>query len=154
MSAINFVLKSMIPYTRENILLATRPQRFFAELEELGTTKAAYTQARSRALKTGLIERQVEAYSLTEEGYRRLMRQSLTERAAQAETKEDFLVCFDIPETQRKSRLFLREALSTLKFRAVQRSVWIGNAEFEEDVLTAAKLAHVADNIETFRLKT
>lgn len=57
------------------------------------------------------------------------------------------IITFDIPESERGKRAWLRAALKNLKFAMLQQSVWIGNTvlpeEFFEDLRKKNLLSHV-----------
>lgn len=49
------------------------------------------------------------------------------------------IIAFDIPETEKKKRGWLREAMRFLGFSMLQRSVWIGKNKIPEDFLLDLK---------------
>ncbi|OGZ68559.1 MAG: hypothetical protein A3D44_01250 [Candidatus Staskawiczbacteria bacterium RIFCSPHIGHO2_02_FULL_42_22] len=51
-------------------------------------------------------------------------------------------IIFDIPETNRKERNFLRKELKWMGFRELQHSIWITPYDIEKELLTLLKLWH------------
>jgi DNA-binding transcriptional regulator PaaX len=45
------------------------------------------------------------------------------------------IIIFDIPEMERKKRTWLRQALRTLEFNMLQRSVWVGKKKIPKEFL-------------------
>jgi len=57
-----------------------------------------------------------------------------------AETDDKFkIIIFDIPEKERKKRMWLREVLKRLGFKMLQLSVWIGKNKIPEQFLLDLK---------------
>lgn len=58
-----------------------------------------------------------------------------------------YVVIFDIPEKERRKRAWLRSALQHLKFKMIQKSVWVGKTklpkEFLEDLTMLKLLTYV-----------
>ncbi|OVE79122.1 hypothetical protein BVY00_01275 [bacterium G20] len=127
-SALTFVLLGLVPYSRPNMLLAFRPNRFFNELEKISNYKR-YTleQAARRACQQGLIEEaRNQQLRLTTLGRRRVLpyvAEKLTNNAK-------LMLIFDIPEDQAIDRQRLRRLLRKWKFTQTQKSVWITEYDF------------------------
>jgi len=73
-SALRTILRALIPYTRENLLLSFKPNQFFNELERNSSySRKTLQNALSRAEKEGFVKRNGEIMRLTGKG-KQLMR--------------------------------------------------------------------------------
>lgn len=80
-----------------------------------------------RLQKQKLVERDIKGWNITELGRKLVGKIKYAPRAALP--KEDGiirLVIFDIPERERKKRIWLRFELLACGFKILQKSVWIG----------------------------
>lgn len=80
-----------------------------------------------RLQKQKLIERDIKGWNITELGRKLVGKVKYVPQAALP--KEDGiirLVIFDIPEHERKKRVWLRIELIACEFKILQKSVWIG----------------------------
>lgn len=140
-TTLGFVIRGLIPYTKENIMLSFKPSQFFYELSKqdrknIETYKTMYY----RAIQRGYLE-------LDEMGIPRI-----TEKGQ--EYIEDFkpkkfkaskvMVIFDIPEEDRWKRTRLRASLKEYRFKQIQKSVWVS----EYDCIDLLK-----SEIDSLRLK-
>ncbi len=62
------------------------------------------------------------------------------------------LVIFDIPESERRKRSWLRSALKNMKFNLIQKSVWIGKVNIPKDFLFDLKKLNLIDFVEIFEI--
>ena len=62
------------------------------------------------------------------------------------------IVAFDIPETKKMGRNWLREALKNLKFRMLQKSVWIGKTILPEEFFNDLQRWNILPYIEIFAI--
>ncbi|OHA04868.1 MAG: hypothetical protein A2934_00825 [Candidatus Sungbacteria bacterium RIFCSPLOWO2_01_FULL_47_10] len=60
------------------------------------------------------------------------------------------IVCFDIPEKERKKRRWIREELLSLEYQPLQKSVWVGFAPLPEDFFEDLDLLSLRDHIHLF----
>ena len=69
-------------------------------------------------------------------------------------TKKDgarlVIVMFDIPETEKRKRAWLRSVLKALGFRLVQKSVFLGKVEIPKEFLDDLRLLKLTDFVEIF----
>ena len=65
-------------------------------------------------------------------------------------SKQAKIIAFDIPEKERIKRNWLRMALKQLKFKMVQKSVWIGNSILPEDFLIDLQKLDILPYLEIF----
>jgi len=87
-------------------------------------------QLASKLKREGLVQDHNGKSSLTNKGERKRgelekSTQGYPEYTARA-SKETIIVCFDIPETMKGQRAWLRSALRNLRMNMHQRSLWIG----------------------------
>ena len=124
-TALRYVLESMIPYTKANIQLITRPNAFFDELERRDRrplySRSSLRQAYYEAKRKGLIVvDEAGKFSLSAEAERSLkVFKPLKLKGALV------MVIFDIPELEKRKRQWFRTLLRELKFEQVQKSVWM-----------------------------
>lgn len=62
------------------------------------------------------------------------------------------IVCFDIPENERRKRNWLRAVLKNLDFSMVQKSVWIGKTKIPEILFNDLAALKLLDYIEIFEV--
>jgi len=62
------------------------------------------------------------------------------------------IVIFDIPETQRKKREWLREELRRFNFEMIQKSVWIGESALPGDFIEDLRYLGLLDFVNIYRL--
>ena len=62
------------------------------------------------------------------------------------------IVTFDIPEQERWKRDWLRQALITLEFKMLQKSVWIGNKKLPEKFLKDLNNLNIIDFVHIFKV--
>lgn len=114
-----------------------------------------------RLRKDGLIEEEKKGgasrVELTVRGEKYLKNLRLKKLPALPNTqyehrKDDALkiVIFDIPERERRKRVWLRLALGNLKFNMLQRSVWVGKTKLPERFLTDLGKLNMLPYVEIF----
>lgn len=62
------------------------------------------------------------------------------------------IVVFDIPESEKRKREWLRSALKNMKFRFIQKSVWIGKVKIPEAFLFDLGKLNLIDFVEIFEI--
>ena len=135
-SALVIILKALIPYSRENLLLSFSPNRFFNELEKTSSYKRKNLEETfRRAQKRGLVEVGVKKAKLTKLG------QQMVEPYVAKKFKDSgqMMIIFDIPETKSAERGQLRWLLRKWQFRQVQKSVWVTSYNHTKTVQAAVK---------------
>jgi DNA-binding transcriptional regulator PaaX len=115
------VLLALVPYTRQNMLLAFHPDRFFTELEKsTDYSQSTLREAYRRIQKDNLVVISDSTVRLTTDGERSVRPFTAEKLTGGAE----LMVIFDIPESQAHIRRQFRSLLIELKFVQIQRSVW------------------------------
>ncbi len=150
-SAMVFVLKGLIPYTRENLLLSFNPSRFFRELEKTShysgqTLKHAYWRAKHGGYISGS-----DIPRLTERGLSFVKPYTAKKLAKHSK----LMVIFDVPEDLSAARRRFREVLREWQFEQVQKSVWTSNLDYKdllEDLVDELGLNEHVEIYESHRL--
>ena len=62
------------------------------------------------------------------------------------------IVIFDIPEADRRKRVWLRSALCNLNFRILQKSVWIGKVKIPKEFINDLKELRMINYVEIFEI--
>src|SRR3989344_3330248 len=62
------------------------------------------------------------------------------------------IVVFDIPEADRRKRVWLRSALRNLNFRILQKSVWIGKIKIPKEFINDLKELKMVNHVEIFEI--
>ncbi|MEX0881478.1 MAG: hypothetical protein WDZ34_01180 [Candidatus Saccharimonadales bacterium] len=130
-SALIFILKGLIPYSKENVMLAFKPNQFFNELEKISRYKRRTLELAMReAERKKLIERNTKIVRLTEKGKSRV-RPFVAEHLP---NNGRLMVIFDIPEEIKVARARFRRALRAWQFEKVQQSVWVTSYDHRRSV--------------------
>lgn len=141
-----YVLKGLIPYTRENMLLSFRPGRYFDELEEVsGYPKQTIKTAYYRAKKSGYIEKGTSS-RLTNLGNQKL--QPFLAKKLRGGGK--LMVIFDIPREHNGLRRQFRALLKEWGFIKIQQSVWATSFDHVESVRTAVDELGLQDYVQLY----
>lgn len=130
-SALVYVLIALIPYSKPNLFLAYKPYLFYRELEKISrykeaTLRAAYARARQQKL----IEHEHNLVRLTTKGRRKIA--GFVAEKLEGDAK--LMIIFDIPEDQSGKRQKFRNILKNWQIVQVQKSVWVTNKDFREEL--------------------
>ena len=146
-SALRTVLRALIPYTRENILLSFKPNQFFNELERNSSySRKTLQNALSMAEEKGYIKHSDEIIQLTNRG-KQLMQPYI---ARELDKHARLMVIFDIPEHQAHMRRQLRTLLREWKFTQAQKSVWISKYDYGEVLVKTIKELGADEYVQVF----
>lgn len=135
-TATHFILRGLLlPFSRENLLLAYKPGKFFYELSKIsGHREPTLRAAFNRAKQSGLIEIDDNALPrLTAKGKIKaapFVSKKLT-------NKGQLLVIFDIPVIRGSTRRDFRQLLKNLGFKQVQQSVWVTSYDRRDSIIEA-----------------
>lgn len=141
------VLLGLIPYTRENLQLAFKPNAFFNELERTSSYKRATLQsALWKAKQRGLVKREGKLITLTAKGLA-----GVQPFVAQKLGKQvRLMIIFDIPEKRAAARRRLRALLYEWKFKQVQKSVWASPYDYCDTLIEAIQELRIEDCVELY----
>lgn len=141
------VLKALIPYSRENLMLSFRPNQFFNELDRSSAyNKHTLETAMWRAGREGLIKREGKLVKLTAKGLK-LMQPYM---AAKLGKNARLMVSFDIPEDRADLRRRLRLLLREWHFKQIQKSVWVSEYNYGDSLVKAIKEMAAEDYVQIF----
>lgn len=116
-----YLLKALLPYSRQNMLLNYKPSQFFYELSRSSHySESTLKTALYRAKQSGYIT-DGPAPKLTKLGHQKL--QPFV--AEKLNKSGKLMVIFDVPESMNSLRRRFRSVLRELEFTQVQQSVWM-----------------------------
>ncbi len=130
-------------------LFGRRSRRFQQDWAEWYRRRRIYISMLSRMKKQGLIQKRRHengGWAITQKGIARLKRikkersnlNSLrTAHFTPSMSKEVVIISFDIPEREKAKRRWLREALKSLSFSFLHKSVWIGTKGVPKEFMDA-----------------
>lgn len=106
--------------------------------------------------KTGLVENTDTELKVTLRGqkYIKKKRDSLQQFHFNFEkdAPKNLIVMFDIPETKKAEREWLRWHLKKFNYAMIQKSVWVGPSPLPKDFLDYVKNIGIEDGLKTFKL--
>lgn len=110
----------------------------------------------SRLKKKGLIENIDGKFQLTIKGKEYFSDRKKILRKFQSPFKshspKNLLFMFDIPETRKNERFWLRSHLIDFGFFMLQKSVWVGPSPLPKDFMNYIKEINLSSCIKTFKL--
>lgn len=111
-----------------------------------------YYQNINRLKKRGILEDSNGIVYLSRKGkmffdnpYRRVKEKPLKDNK--------ILVIFDVPETKRKVRTWIRDQIKEWDFKMVQKSVWIGYGPLPKEFIDRLKYLKVNDGVKVYNLR-
>jgi CRISPR-associated endonuclease Cas2 len=122
--------------------LPTGMYRF--SLEDKRPKEVTIRQTISRMEKHGFIKKENGVYKLSSVG--KYLAQCILKRKKIFEKKWDKkyrVVIFDIPEKKKQSRNWLRDELYELKYKKLQKSVFIGKFPLPDDLVKSIKIKKI-----------
>ena len=111
----------------------------------------------SRLKKDGLVEKKEDIYTITKGGLLKLIKEKPKQLKIkileQSEPSEKVIVfSYDIPERQRRERLWVIEILKLLDFEMVHQSTWIGKNKLPQKFLEELKNKGILDYVRIFEI--
>ena len=104
--------------------------------------------------KQGLIERKAEKWSITSLGKKFLGERWFKKTTGLPQNDGVMrLIIFDIPERERKKRLWLRLELLSCGYKILQKSVWIGYCPLPEEFFGALDYMNLRNCVQIFSIK-
>ena len=139
-----------------NVYALEESGRDYGDSDEFRILKRRYAVMSSRLRKDGLLSFDM---SITKKGIT-CVKQFFTKKRNMLPkclydiryTKTPVIIVFDIPESKKLYRAWLREALKTLEFTFLQRSVWIGNTKIPASFLHHLRDLGIAQYVEIIEL--
>ena len=106
--------------------------------------------------KTGLAEKGDEGLILTIKGQKYIKKKidSLTQFYFNFDKNapKNLMVMFDIPETKKAEREWLRFHLKKFNYSMIQKSVWVGPSPLPKEFLNYIESIKIKDGFKTFKL--
>lgn len=117
-------------------------------------SKPTFEAILSRLQKQRLIERKAEKWSITSLGRKFLGKRWFRKTMVIPERDGVMrLVIFDIPERERKKRLWLRLELAACDYRILQKSVWVGYMPLPHEFFEALEYLNLHSHVHIFSVK-
>lgn len=147
-SCVTSILDAFLPYTQENLTLTFKPSKFFADLAKTEHYhKRSLQNAYYRSINDGLIAiDDIGIPRLTDKGIKRLRPYKPTRLIGDVK----LFVIYDIPESDRWKRRRLRLLLHELKFKQVQKSVWVTSYEVRSYVNSGIREYNLSEYVKIF----
>ena len=117
--------------------------------------RSSFGNTMARLNKRGLIEKNNNNWSVTNKGKIYLKNKSVFKKFDSPFDKKsprDLLLMFDIPETKKLHRSWLRWQLKEFNYVMVQRSVWVGPSPLPKNFKEYLKEVEIQDCIKIFKL--
>ncbi len=110
----------------------------------------------SRIHKDGLIEKSNEEFFLTLKGQKYIKKKMNSLRQFyfnfDKDAPKNLIVMFDIPETKKAEREWLRWHLKKFNYSMIQKSVWVGPSPLPKEFLDYIESIKIKDGLKTFKL--
>ena len=124
-----------------------------------GFKESTFRTVLSRLKKQGLVENESRGiWRITAAGKRHVG--TVQEDKAKYENflknhakRRDTIIIFDVPETRRKLRDYLRAELIALEYKQLQKSVWIGGGPLPEAFMRYLKTAGLMQTVHIFTIQ-
>lgn len=146
-SALIFVLKGLIPYSRENLMLAFSPNKFFNELEKISRyDQKVLRNAYYRGRKSGYITGTNTKPKMTRRGVIKIQPFVTTKLTH----KGRLMIIFDIPENKAALRQQLRMQLKDWQFEQIQKSVWATDLDYREGLAELIEELHLGKYLQIY----
>ena len=106
--------------------------------------------------KTGLAEKSDEGLRLTLKGQKYIKRKMNSLKQFyfnfDKNSPKNLIVMFDIPETKKAEREWLRWHLKKFNYLMIQKSVWVGPSPLPKEFLNYIEEIKIKDGFKTFKL--
>ncbi len=154
MSLIFNILKDM--YDTELNYKGVRVNLFGIPSFLRSNSKASFYSALNRLKRGGYVENGEYGWRITKNGQKRVKErveylQSFNSPFTN-KSKRNLLVSFDIPESRKAEREWLRMHLKKFNYRMIQRSLWFGPSPLPKEFVYYLKNIKLEKCIKTFRL--
>lgn len=113
----------------------------------------AFNQHIYRLHKKGIIEsRGNQIYVSKEKLFKFSVKKNSIMKNVFPNKTERVLVSFDIPETKKKTRDWLRNQIKYWDFKMIHKSLWVGQGPFPEEFKKRLKQLGISENVRVFRI--
>jgi len=116
--------------------------------------KRALSLALNRLKRLAYVYLEGEQWKMTEKGKQYFIKKRNTFKQFDSTiiNNQNLIIIFDIPESRRLERDWLRIQLKNLNFKLVQRSVWLGSSPLPKNFVEYLKEIKLMNCIKTFKL--
>lgn len=139
-----------------NLYLEEQLEKLAKERRDRARQERALRVALSRLKKRGLIKDDEHLWKLTTDGLKKIISYGMRKKInppATKPAKRQMIIAFDIPESKRKARYWLRIELISLGFKMLQKSVWLGPAPLPKEMLDHLKSLNIFPHLKFFEVK-
>jgi len=142
-----YLLKALLPYSRQNVLLNYKPHQFFRDLARASQySEATLKTTFYRARESGYITDSGSHPRLTKLGHQKLQ-PFVAEKLGK---NGRLMVIFDVPQSRDHLRRRFRVVLRELEFTQVQQSVWMTSYDHRAYVREAARELGLQDCVQLY----
>lgn len=115
-------------------------------------SQSVYYQSIYRLKRRGILEDKNNIFSLSQKG--KISFQDPYRKVKDEPSKSNkILIIFDIPETKRKVRTWIRNQIKEWDFEMVQKSVWIGYGPLPKEFTERLKFLKVNEGVKVYNLR-
>ena len=107
----------------------------------------------SRLKRRGLLENNNHVWQLTQKGKEYIAKKLFRKNVDAIKKKHCLIIAFDIPETIRRKRNWLREMLVLFEFKQLQKSVWFGPAPLPHEFMEMLREGDLLQYLRFFEAK-
>ena len=141
--------------TMERNLRERRESKLANHIAELKLEKQKIYSTLNRLKKNGFLDVVDQNWKITNSGKNKLAKLIKTNnnRLPSANYKKEAsnnvkIITYDVPESRKRERDWLRLSLANLGFKMMHKSVWIGKVKIPEDFLDDIKILKLSDFVE------
>jgi len=116
-------------------------------------SKQSFSTILNRLQKQGLIEHEKGKWNITNLGTKIVKGTKFRPSELPEKDGAIRLVIFDIPEKERKKRLWLRLELIAYDYSLLQKSVWVGYRPLPKDFLDSLEYLNLRSHVQIFSIK-
>lgn len=111
-----------------------------------------YYQNINRLKKRGILEDRDDTFCLSQKG--KMFFQNSYKMVKEKPLKNNkVMIIFDIPETKRKVRTWIRNQIKEWDFKMIQKSVWIGYGPLPKEFTQRLKFLKVNDGVKVYNFR-
>ena len=149
---------SLSHFILAHLMSCRSTKRYHEKLRELsGTSRKgnSYYVAMSRLHKNGFVERTKIGWKITKSGMeieKRLSSLYITS-PFNKDSSKNTIIAFDVPEGNRKARVWLRNQLKVFSYTMLQQSLWFGPGPLPIDFYSRLKNLNIRKCIKVFNVK-
>lgn len=116
------------------------------------SSQNVYYQNINRLKKRGILEDDNKTIYLSQKG-KTFFQNSCKMIKNKPLKNNKVLIIFDIPETKRKVRTWIRNQIKEWDFKMIQKSVWIGYGPLPKEFTERLKYLKVSDGVKVYNLR-